>query len=379
LAVADELKRLRPDVQIIYIGQKGDRLADIPAEHPSIDRTYSVRAGKFRRFHGEGWKQFLNLSVQFKNLIDALRVISGTWQSFWLMRKLRPQIIFTRGGFVSVPVAIGGHLNGVPYITHDSDSIPSLANRIIAKKAVLHAVAMPPETYPYNQNRTVTVGIPLSGEYQLVTPALQQAYRRELKLDAYKKVLFITGGGNGADKLNNLIIKDVPALLARYTDLAVIHITGRDKMSAVTEQYDRLVTEPDERRRIWVEGFVGDVYRYNGAADIVVSRGGATTLAELAVQGKACVIIPAKQLIWNVKNVHLLAEKQAIVALDEDCPSDQKSFATIVSELLDNDQERLALSQRFQSFAHPHAAQKVAELLLQLADKSPKQPTHEVS
>jgi UDP-N-acetylglucosamine--N-acetylmuramyl-(pentapeptide) pyrophosphoryl-undecaprenol N-acetylglucosamine transferase len=143
LAVAAELKQLDKSIRIVYIGQTGDKLADIPAADPHIDEVFTVRAGKFRRYHGEGWRQLLDIDTQLKNVRDAILVLIGLWQSFWLVRRLQPQVIFSRGGFVSVPVSLGGWLNHVPYITHDSDSMPSLANRLIARWAHLHAVALP--------------------------------------------------------------------------------------------------------------------------------------------------------------------------------------------------------------------------------------------
>jgi len=369
LAVASELKRLQPDIRIVYIGQKGDKLADIPAQHPAIDEVRMVRAGKFRRYHGVGWKQFFFISTQAKNLRDAIYVLIGLWQSFWLMRQLKPQVTFTRGGFVSVPVAFGGYLNHVPYITHDSDSLPSLANRIIARKAVLHAVAQPAETYPYPLKRTITVGIPLSDSYQLITPDMQQNYRRELGFEAYKRLLFITGGGNGAKKLNNLIVANVPVLLERYPDLIIVHVAGRAMEQAINQTYDQVVVDPAQRQRIRVESFIHDLYRYNGAADVVITRGGATTLAELAVQGKACIVVPAKQLVWNVRNVEALAAQQAIIPFDEDHSTQEQSLAAIVTELMDDERKRSHLADNFHKLAHPDAAKRLAEILLDIANK----------
>src|SRR5258708_980642 len=87
LAVADELKRLKPDARLVYIGQKGDKLADIPAKHPSIDKAYYIRAGKFRRYHGEGWRQFFNLVTLFKNARDFVWLLVGWRQSRRLLKQ----------------------------------------------------------------------------------------------------------------------------------------------------------------------------------------------------------------------------------------------------------------------------------------------------
>lgn len=369
LAVAHEVKQLEAATQIIYIGQRGDALADIPAADPNIDVAYTVWAGKLRRYHDEGWRQLLDVRSQALNIRDMLRVVRGIWQSFWLLRKLQPDVIFTRGGFVSVPVALGGWLNHIPYVTHDSDSVPSLANRLIARWAYRHAVALPAELYPYPKGKTVRVGIPVSQQYVPVTPALQQHYRQELGLDAYKQMIFITGGGNGARRLNQMIVSNAHYLLGNYPDLVLVHVAGRALEAETNQAYDQLKLGP-ARGRIWVEGFVSGLYRYSGAADVVVARGGATNLAEFALQAKACVIVPSKQLGWNVQNSAVLARRQAVVQLNEDQAEQPERLGRLLGSLLDDEAQRQALGTRLGEIAMPDAAQRLAKMLVAIARRN---------
>lgn len=366
LAIASELKRLRPDVRLVYIGQRGDRLADIPARHPAIDQVFTVSAGKFRRYHGEGWRQVLDVGTQALNVRDAFRTLRGIWQSFWLLHRLHPQIIFTRGGFVSVPVALGGRLSHIPYITHDSDSTPSLANRLIASGAVLHAVALPEEFYPYPRSKTRTVGVPVSSDYVPVTQKLQQKYREDLGLSAYRHVLLATGGGNGARQLNDDVLRAMPALLAHYPDLAIVHVAGRTLEQSLSQAYDAALGTAD-RQRVIIKGFVTDLYRYSGAADVIIARSGASNLAEFAVQAKACVIIPASQLVWAVKHAAALSERHAIVELSEAQAAENGRLATVVSGLLDDGAQRRRLGATLAEFARPDAARQLAMVLLEKA------------
>src|SRR5665213_182798 len=88
LAVAAELKRLRPGIRLVYIGQRGDALGDIPAKDENIDEVFTVRAGKFRRYHGEGLRQVLDISTMFKNIRDAFYVLVGLWQSWRFMGRI---------------------------------------------------------------------------------------------------------------------------------------------------------------------------------------------------------------------------------------------------------------------------------------------------
>ncbi len=364
LAVAAELKRQQPQARIIYVGQKGDGLADIPAKDPNIDEVHLVRAGKFRRYYGEGLKQLLDVKTIALNVRDILYIGIGLLQSVKLLHTIQPDIVFTRGGFVSVPVALGGKVQGIPYITHDSDSTPSLANRIIARWASKHAVALPEELYPYPIDKTVMVGVPVSALYQAVTPTLQHRFRHQLGVDQAKQVLLITGGGNGARALNNAVIDNAAYLLKRYPHLYVIHVAGRALQTEVEQGYQQVVPKA-AMDRVRIEGFTADLHIFSGAADIIIARGGATNLAEFAIQGKACVIVPSKQLIWNVKNTEALASRHAVVQLSEDQAEQERRLASVISDLFDDDAKRTHLSEQLQALARPDAAKLLAMLLLE--------------
>jgi UDP-N-acetylglucosamine--N-acetylmuramyl-(pentapeptide) pyrophosphoryl-undecaprenol N-acetylglucosamine transferase len=371
LAVAHELKQLRPDIRIVYIGQKGDSLIDIPAAHHAIDEVHAVSAGKFRRYHGEGWLQMLDLKTQFLNIRDGFRVLAGIWQSWRLLRRIKPAGIFTRGGFVSVPVALGGRLNGIPYITHDSDSVPSLANRLIARWARLHAVALPEKLYPYPPAKTKTVGIPLSSDYVPINAELMKQYKHQIGVPPDSQLLLITGGGNGAETLNAAVVASASWLLQKHPRLHIAHIAGRALETGLRASYEAVLSET-ALRRVEVLGFTTDFYRYSGAADVIVARGGATNLAEFAAQGKACIIVPAEQLVGGhqVKNAEAYAHAGAIVLFSQAQAEQERRLATAVSDLLDSDDKRQDLSHKLHAFARNDAAHQLADILLHITEGS---------
>lgn len=369
LAVATELKRRDPRAKLIYIGQTGDGLGDIPAKHPAIDQVFTVRAGKFRRYHGEGFKQLLDIPTLLKNLRDSLYVVIGCWQSRQLLRKLQPDIIFIKGGFVGVPVGLAAARAHIPYITHDSDALPGLANRLIARWAVKHAVALPADIYPYPPDKTITTGIPLQADFLPVTPELQRRYRQELELPTGAKVLFIIGGGLGAQRVNQAVSEAVPHLLDQFQDLHVRHVVGRANQVAMNDNYAARL-EPAERGRVKVYGYLDDVYRYSGAADLVITRAGATNLAEFALQGKACIVIPNPLLAGGhqLKNAEYLAEQGAAVVLDEaDLLDDPHRLAKQASDLLNSPKACQKLGAKLAAFAKPDATAALAELILEQA------------
>lgn len=372
LSVAAELKRRRPGARIIYVGQRGDQFASIAHGNQDIDETYSVFAGKFRRYHGEGFKQLLDIPTMLRNARDLFLVMIGILQSRRLIGRLEPDVVFSRGGYVSVPVCLGSALRRVPYITHDSDPVPSLANRIIARWAALHAVAMPKDVYPYRQSKTVTTGIPLSRDFMPVTPALKKRYRKEIGIPEDDKLLFVIGGGLGSQRVNRAVADVVPHLLRDFSGLRVVHAAGRAHEEAVRQSY--ISSLPiEEQGRVQVVGFIPDVYLYSGAADVVVSRAGATNLAEFAVQGKACVVIPSAFLAGGhqLANARYLEEKGAAVVIDEDdLAADPNRLAKQVARLMKNPSRAEALGAKLAGFARPDAAEAIAGLILEQAGGS---------
>ncbi|HVV66561.1 MAG TPA: UDP-N-acetylglucosamine--N-acetylmuramyl-(pentapeptide) pyrophosphoryl-undecaprenol N-acetylglucosamine transferase [Candidatus Saccharimonadales bacterium] len=374
LAVARELKRRRPDARLIYVGQTGDRFVEIPRNDKHIDEVFTVRAGKFRRYHGEGWKQLLDFQTVFLNIRDIFYVAIGLWQSWRLMKRINPDVIFSRGGFVSVPVSLGGHFRHVPYITHDSDPVPSLANRLIAPWAARHAVSLPKETYPYPPEKTVTTGVPIDEHFVPVTDTLRKQYRREIDIPESAQLLFVIGGGLGSQLVNHAIAENLPHLLKEFPRLRVVHVTGAANEAEMEFWYDENLSEA-EQGRVQVRGFLDKVYEYSGAADIIVCRAGATNLAEFAAQGKACVVIPSTFLTGGhqLKNAEYLAEQDAVLVIDESqLAADANKLAKQLSALLHDAPRQKELGANLRAFARPEAAESLAALILECIRPRPR-------
>ncbi len=372
LAVAAEIRHQLPKARIVYIGQTGDALGDIPAKDSNIDESFTVRAGKFRRYHGEGWRQLLDIPTLLKNARDFFYVLNGLQQSRRLLKRLQPDTVFIKGGFVGVPVGLASANLGVPYITHDSDTIPGLANRIIARWASWHAVALPAEVYAYPKLKTITTGIPLQKDFAHVTDSLQKRYKTDLKLPLKSRLLFIIGGGLGSQTVNQAIVEAVPHLLHEWKDLYIVHGTGRANKDEVKHAYAAQLGSA-EQARVQVFGYVADVYRYSGAADVVITRAGATNLAEFATQGKACIVIPSPFLTGGhqLKNASYLAEQHAALVLTEaELTADPNRLAQQVSALLRDDTRRSNLAKQLAGFAKPQATHDLAKLIIESAQKT---------
>ena len=350
----------------MYIAQQGDSLADLPAHDPNIDRVYSIRAGKLRRYHGESLiKQLLDFSTVAKNIRDIFFTISGIWQSIFLLKKLSPDVVFVKGGFVGLPVGLAAALWRIPYVTHDSDALPGLANRIIAPWATMHAVAMPKEIYAYPQEKTVSVGVPVSSKFHELDHKEMLSLRDKLNLK-YRQVILLTGGGNGSGRLNQALIGSAPLLMERYKDLGLVHLAGRSHEQAVRQEYKKILS-PDEFKRVVIRGYASNLSDYSAASDIVITRAGATSIAEFASQAKPCIVIPSPVLTGGhqLKNAQVLADRKAIrVVREESLDNDPAALMAPLTDLLDDHKKLTQLGQRLKEFEQSDSAYRLAMILL---------------
>lgn len=363
LAVAHKLHLAAPEASIDYVIEKGSRFTSLPESSTDVDTVYKIRAGKFRRYHGESFvSHVFDISTNLKNIRDFFYLLAGSFQSWRLLGRLRPDAVFIKGGFVGVPVGMACRLRGVPYFTHDSDTVPGLANKLIAGRAAYHAVGMPAEFYNYPKQKTRYTGIPLSTHYQRVDTAAQKRFRQQLGLADDALVMTVTGGSLGAQRLNTAVCAVAEQLLTEFPKLQILHQTGSKQAL-----YQDL--GPELKARVVETQFTDVLYAFTGAADIVVTRAGATTVAELAVQGKACVIVPNPQLTGGQQshNAAYLEKHKAAVIVSEKQAADAAGFAATLRALLQATQQRQALATALGHLAKPDADEALTAIILELA------------
>lgn len=332
-----------------------------------MDASHRILAGKFRRYHGEGLKQLLDIKTFLLNVRDLFAFLIGTLQSLVLMGRVRPDVVFIKGGFVGVPVGLAAAFWRIPYVTHDSDAIPGLANRIIARWAQLHAVALPASLYrrAYPASKTVTTGVPISSVYEHITDAKRRSYRKALGLPEQGKVVLVTGGGLGSQVINTGVQAIAAELLNTFPDLTLVHTAGQKLFAATDHVYAQLPTKL--RSRVVVLPFAKNLYQYSGAADVVVARAGASNMAELAVQGVPTIVVPSPFLAGGhqLRNAESLESQQAVTVVEErELRRDAGVLLDVLRDLLQNDARRRELGAHLHALANPRAAHDLAVLLL---------------
>ncbi len=363
-AVITELKSQSPGSEIRYWcdNKYGSEAKMTMREQHSDVQIRTVVAGKFRRFHAIPiWTQLANFrSIVLPNTIDVFKIGIGTIQSLCRLVWWRPDVIFAKGGFVCLPVGIAAHILRIPLVIHDSDTHPGLTSRVLSRWAVSIGTGAPLENYNYPASKAHFVGIPVSKQLVVLGVSQRAALKQELGLSSRPLVL-ITGGGLGAKRINDATVAVADRLVADCTTLLVCGV------GQYSELQDAVTHLSAKDFKLVPHVVSSEFVRLLSAADIVVSRAGATTMLELAALAKPTILIPNARLTGGhqLKNANAYEKKHAAVIVnDEALETEPDVLATAIHELLADTSMRERLATAIHQFATPHAARDMARLIL---------------
>lgn len=358
LATVDALKSLDKSVEILYVGSGGGMEQKI-AKAAGLEFA-AISAGKLRRYGDLSWLQRLgDVKSAALNLRDSGRLVKGYAQSFRLLKRFGPNVVFVKGGYVGLPVGLAAMTLRIPYLIHESDIRPGLTNRVLAKWAAKIAVGFPAEKYKsLPGEKVVHTG-------NMVRSQLLGAHRltglREFKLSDKLPVVLVTGGSQGARSINSAVIGALPELLSVAQ---VIHLAGERDIEKVRFEIGRADVDIGGYRLF---SFLGDKMGLAlAAADIVVARAGANTLAELALLGKPAIIVPHPSLEDQTLNASAMARVGAIKVLPQ-TRLNPRSLVASIKQILDSEDEQKYLREHIGHFAVPDADRKLAHLILATA------------
>lgn len=337
-----------------------------------------ISAGKFHRYSGWNFHDYLaHLDITFKelilgNIIGFFGFLSGLITSFCRLipPKNRPDIIFLKGGYVCLPVGLVARLLKIPYIIHESDTVAGLANRLLMKKAKYVAFGMPltDEVKAKHQNYIWT-GIPIGPEFKPVSPSKTASLKKAFSFSPEKPLVVITGGSQGSENLNNTTRLILPELL-KFTSVGLV--AGRKHYEDMIdlkdyENWDRAALESDFR--MWE--FNTTMNELMGAADVIISRAGATTIAELAGLKKAVVLVPFEVLPGShqLKNAERLLEAGAVsMVKDSEMMKNPSKLLDEIRHLVRSPKLRAEMADRLHEEARADAALRLAKIVLGESD-----------
>ena len=341
---------------------------------PSAVRVRRLMAGKFHRY--SGWKfsdyfRYFSITVKdliFGNILGFFGFLGGLIMSFCrLVRpRTRPDVIFLKGGYTCLPVGLIARLFRIPYIVHESDSVAGLANRLLMKHATKVAFGMPPsnEVLAAHSNYIWT-GIPVGAEFKSVSPTRMESLKRAFSFSPSKPLVVITGGSQGAEALNEATRDILPELL-KFTQVGLV--AGRKHYEDMIdlkkyENWDHASLESDFR--MWE--FNTTMSELLGAADVIVSRAGATTIAEMAALKKATLLVPYERLPGShqVKNAERLVSAGAAVMIkNADIEVDPTKLLDEIRRLIRSPRLRATMADKLHAEARADAAKRLAEIII---------------
>ena len=353
LAVADELRTLLVErgvsdsVRMVWLGNNAGMDRDIVERSGSVDAFCGIPSGKLRRY------------FSMRNVLDVFKIGAGFVASLFRLAVLRPMLVFSKGGFVSVPPCAAARVLRIPVFTHECDVTPGLATRLNSRFASKILISYE-ETRQFfgtkKQSRIVVTGNPVRPVFYTADAERGRAFLFSARpRNETKPVLLVLGGSLGARQINELVTQNLDWLCERFT---VVHQTGKAG-AALTE-----IVHDDYYPFAFIYDELCDVL---AASDLVLSRAGANSIWECAALGKPMVLVP---LCGNgtrgdqVDNARFFAARGAARVL-VGAEADSEHVRQALTALLDTTVREKAATESRALGGGKRAARTIAELMLE--------------
>lgn len=355
LQIAAEIKKQNPDAQISFVGtQRGIESTLVPKAGYEIDFV-SV----------QGFRRKWNLKGIRENCKAAYKAVSSVHEAKRILKRRKPDVVVGTGGYVSWPTVKAAAKLGIPCLIHEQNTYPGVTTRKLAAYASVICTSFEgSERYfkPAEQKKIILTGNPL-----VVDGITREEARAKLGLTDDQPYVLSFGGSMGALRVNELCFE----LMEHYTVPRGIrhdHAVGRvefARFSAIAKEKGL-----DQQKNLCIQEYFYDMPYRQAAADVIICRAGAMTLAELAMRGKAAIFIPSPHVAEDhqYKNARLLADAGAGVVYRES-EVDVGVLTGTVGDLLANPNKRRRIESAVQKFAMPNAVSQIAAEVLQLASE----------
>ncbi|MGH7249928.1 MAG: UDP-N-acetylglucosamine--N-acetylmuramyl-(pentapeptide) pyrophosphoryl-undecaprenol N-acetylglucosamine transferase, partial [Minisyncoccia bacterium] len=306
----------------------------------------------------------LRTYFSFKNFTDIFKIFFGTINAIYKIFSIYPDVIFGKGGYASFPAIFAGRILRIPIVIHESDSAPGRVNKWAGRFAKRIAVSFPEAADYFPKDRVAWTGQPIRSEIEHGSPRNEAL--EYFKLEAGLPVIFILGGSQGAELINNIVLDALPRLVKNYQ---IIHQTGIKNFKIVSGQAEVALSNDKHKIRYTATPFLNvlQMKMAAGAATAIVSRAG-STIFEIASWGVPSILIPFKNSNGNHsrKNAYAYARAGACSVIEE---------ANMTANIMSSEIERIMsdqsvykkMGENAKAFSKAGAAQKIAEQLVQIA------------
>ncbi|XOV91225.1 MAG: undecaprenyldiphospho-muramoylpentapeptide beta-N-acetylglucosaminyltransferase [Bacteroidota bacterium] len=342
ISIAQSLQQMLEEVEILFVGAKGKmEMKKVPeAGFPIVGL----------------WISGLQRKLTFKNLLFPLKVIVSLIKSRSLLKKFKPDAVIGVGGYASGPLLFVASSKGVSTIIQEQNSYAGLTNKWLAKRVDKICVAYPEMERYFPKEKLVLTGNPIRNNLVL-DPAKKAEAFGFFGLDPKKKTLLVIGGSLGARTINESIMAGLSKLVEQ--DIQVIWQTGE-------YYFEKIKAELPEQKIVKVMPFLKEMHYGYAVADLVVSRAGALSIAELMLTGKPSILVPSPNVAEDhqTKNAMALVKNEA-AELVKDIESKEK-LVDVAIGLMADDRKRNILSERIHQMAIKDASERIAKEIMTL-------------
>ena len=341
IAIANELKSRFPDAEFLFVGAK-DKM-----EMQKVPQAGYKIIGL--------WIAGLQRRLTFDNTLFPIKLISSLLKSRTIIKNFKPDIVVGTGGFASGPLLQIAAIAGIPTLIQEQNSYPGITNKLLSKNADKICVAYENLERFFPKNKMILTGNPVRQDLIDIDSKREEALQY-FNLDPNKQTLLVLGGSLGARRVNQLIAKEILTFAAH--NIQVIWQCGK----LYFDEYKRV----EENENIQIHSFIDRMDLVYAAADIVISRAGASSVSELCIVGKPVIFIPSPNVAEDhqTKNAQAIVDKKGALLLKESELDSQ--FSVVFESLVKDPEKQKQLGKNIKQLALPEATKQIVDEIVKL-------------
>ncbi|MGL3001026.1 undecaprenyldiphospho-muramoylpentapeptide beta-N-acetylglucosaminyltransferase [Flavobacterium sp. RSSB_23] len=340
IAIANELKRRYPDAEILFVGAK-DKM-----EMQKVPQAgYPIKGL---------WIAGIQRKLTLQNALFPFKLLSSLWESRKILKSFKPDVVIGTGGFASGPLLNVANSLNIPTLIQEQNSYPGITNKLLSKKAAKICVAYENLERFFPKEKMILTGNPVRQDLIDVSSKRGEAVAF-FKLDPKKKTLLILGGSLGARRINQLIEKELQGILSQKVQ--IIWQCGKLYLEDYSKYNSSLVQ---------VVAFIERMDLVYAAADVVISRAGASSVSELCIVGKPVIFIPSPNVAEDhqTKNAQAIVDKKGAIMIKESELEDE--FSIVLEALLKDEGKQQLLGDNIKKLALPQATVQIVDAIEKL-------------
>lgn len=345
IAIANELKKMKPDAEFLFVGAKGRmEMEKVPAAGYKIIGL---------------WISGLQRKLTISNLSFPFKVISSILKARKIINDFKPDAVIGTGGYASGPTLRAAASKGIPTLIQEQNSYPGITNKLLSKKVNKICVAYEGLDRFFPKDKIVFTGNPVRQDIKSIEEKRQEAISF-FGLNEQQKTTLIIGGSLGARTINEAIGSGLKALTEN--NIQVIWQTGKTYIETAKKQAQEL-------SNVKAFDFISKMDLAYAAADCIISRAGASSVSEIQIIGKPCILVPSPNVAEDhqTKNgMALVKTNAALMVKDVDAKNE---LIKLVIDLINNNQLQQELKNNISKMAMPNAAEQIAKEILNLISK----------